>query len=120
MEKQPEIPAVLTKENFWNELMEKYPNEMKLFCAWIDEYKKRVNWNNLFTTMHEPPSGKSALPYIYKFRDIPVAMQVGIFFQYVTESKCNCGSYWGDFHGMNGFIEAMRLWFDTHNNFVSR
>jgi hypothetical protein len=39
----------LTKENFWNALTEKYPEQMKQFCAWIDEYKNRVNWDSLFS-----------------------------------------------------------------------
>ena len=26
----------LTKENFWNELSQKYPKGMKVFCDWID------------------------------------------------------------------------------------
>lgn len=68
----------LTKENFWNDLMEKYPEEMKLFCAWIDEYKKKVDWNNLFAS-----TVNAKIP---KYHDLPIAMQFGIFLQFAKES----------------------------------
>ena len=42
------IKEILTKENFWNEMIQKYPKAMKIFCDWIDEYKKEVKWNDLF------------------------------------------------------------------------
>ena len=63
----------LTKENFWDELMEKYPDEMKTFCVWIDEYKVRIAWPFLF-------SGTEI-----KYHHLPIAMQVGIFIQYTKE-----------------------------------
>lgn len=31
----------LTKENCFNELQRMWPNAMKEFCDWVDEYKKR-------------------------------------------------------------------------------
>lgn len=41
-------PEPLTKENFWNGMMEKYPAAMQKFCKWIDEYKIREPWEQLF------------------------------------------------------------------------
>lgn len=38
----------LNKENFWDELYKKYPKGMKVFCDWIDEYKKQNNWDEFF------------------------------------------------------------------------
>jgi hypothetical protein len=70
MEKMP-VPS-LTKENFWDELTNRWPGEMHRWCTWIDEYKKRVNWDKLFA------------PGI-KFHDIPIGMQLGIFNDYTME-----------------------------------
>ena len=58
----------LTKENFWDDLMLKYPNAMKIFCAWVDEYKKKVNWNRLI-----------------KFHHLPIAFQLGVFIEFTRE-----------------------------------
>lgn len=81
-EKPPVIDS-LTKENFWNEMYTKYPGEMQHFCEWIDEYKKRVNWCTLFKCgSHEKPP---------KYHDLPIAMQVGIFIQFVAEAGCRYG-----------------------------
>ena len=76
----------LTKENFWDKLYSKYPSEMKQFCEWIDEYKKKVNWNNLF-----PVAARNHYCVDIKFHHLPVAMQIGIFLQYVSESDNSCG-----------------------------
>lgn len=83
MSKQPDYPAILTKENFWNELMTKYPAEMERFCKWVDEYKKRVNWTSLFHERLHFPEGYDELAP--KFHEIPVAMQIGIFLQFMSE-----------------------------------
>lgn len=62
----------LTKENFWNELFQKYPGEMEVFCQWIDSYKKSVAWEHLL--------GSSI-----KYHDLPIAFQIGIFIQFTLE-----------------------------------
>lgn len=69
----------LTKENFWNDLYEEYPSEMKHFCDWIDEYKKNNNWSELFAKGERT----DITP---KYHNLPIAMQIGIFIQYVAES----------------------------------
>lgn len=66
------IRETLTKENFWDRMMELYPNATKKFCQWIDEYKIAVGWNALF--------GENV-----KFHDLPGAMQVGIWLEYVCD-----------------------------------
>lgn len=66
----------LTKENFWNEQMEKFPKSMKIFCAWIDEYKKTVDWVNLFNEHLN-----------IKFHDIPYEMQQGIWIAFVKDTE---------------------------------
>lgn len=76
----------LTKENFWNAIQEQYPVEMKMFCDWIDEYKKRVQWNMLFK--HLPGYSGGAVGFKYpKYHDLPLAMQIGIFIQFTVESS---------------------------------
>lgn len=75
----------LTKENFWNDLMAKYPEEMKEFCGWIDDYKIRVNWLPLFNVDSDYQNylGKNAPAP--KYHDLPIAMQIGIFMQFASE-----------------------------------
>lgn len=83
--------ATMTKDKFWNELERTCPVPMKAFCAWIHEYKKRVNWNGLFNadSTWQDSNGKNAPAP--KYHDLPDAMQVGIFLQYCIESK---DGYW--------------------------
>lgn len=66
----------LTKENFFNELNEKFPKAMSHFCQWIDQYKISIEWHKLF-----PPG--------IKFHDLPYDMQIGIIIRYATEVKAN-------------------------------
>jgi hypothetical protein len=63
----------LTKENFWDECFEKYPDATKEFCEWIDGYKASVNWEELFA------------PGI-KFHDIPGEMQCGIWVEFIIST----------------------------------
>jgi hypothetical protein len=60
----------LTKENFFNEMQKKYPKAMDIFCKWIDEYKKRVEWD---------------CPL--KYHDLPLAMQAGIWSVFILENE---------------------------------
>lgn len=62
----------LGKYNFWNEMVIKYPKIMGKFCTWIDEYKKKNNWNVI--------TGSNI-----KYHDLPLAMQAGIFIQFQSE-----------------------------------
>lgn len=77
----------LTKEGFWNGMMDKYPNATKEFCDWIDKYKEEVFWNTLFnggiseSQGHGEPIITSVAP---KYHDLPYAMQLGIFLTYMN------------------------------------
>lgn len=64
-------------------MYERYPLSVTEFCKWIDEYKKRVNWNAMFMNL---PSVKGEASYI-KFHDIPLEMQFGIWMRFVVESN---------------------------------
>lgn len=84
----------LNKENFWNEMEQKYPEALNHFYAWIDKYKKEVNWDNLFgngTFERQLPHIKNGQNpaisnIIYeqdiKFHDLPIEMQIGILMRY--------------------------------------
>jgi len=83
-----ELEQSLTKENFWNEMMDKYPHATKMFCDWIDEYKKAVGWDALFGAYETKPNGKVVYSRIApKFHDLPNAMQLGIWIVFVTNIK---------------------------------
>jgi hypothetical protein len=120
----------LTKENFWNDLQTKHPETMKVFCDWIDGYKKRVNWDQLFSvhpwsTRTDRPATKDDYethkrgeinPGQYKYHHIPIAMQLGIFLQFVFEVEGRVGEM---LMGLQDFIgdpaELIREWFATTN-----
>jgi len=78
----------LTKENFWNERMQQHPKATNLFCQWIDDYKKAVNWNVLFN--HGAMKYIAGPPLDYekvsapKFHDLPYGMQQGIWIEFTT------------------------------------
>ncbi len=73
----------LTKENFWNDIMELYPKSCKLFCDWVDKYKEENNWDNLFNARTSRyPALDTKAP---KFHEIPYAMQHGIWIEFANE-----------------------------------
>lgn len=120
----------LTKENFWNDLMEKYPEEMKQFCAWIDEYKERVDWKRLFNTGTDytgylgmpgkPITEFKQVREAPKYHDLPIAMQVGIFFLFTSEQRegeTMCALFGQDEspNSIDDFVTAIKEWFkDEH------
>jgi hypothetical protein len=78
------ITPNLSKENFWNDLFDKYPDAVKIFCKWIDKYKKRNKWNTLFNSDSDwqDVNGKNAPAP--KFHDLPYAMQIGILIEFLS------------------------------------
>ena len=73
----------LSKDNFWNELYEKcHGGPVQVFCEWIDEYKKKMDWNSLF-----PITERKNHWMDIKFHHLPLAMQVGIIMQFYHETK---------------------------------
>lgn len=71
------LSTTLTKENFWNAIMEQYPKATNEFCKWIDEYKKAIEWDYLFA---------NGLARKIKFHHIPYAMQQGIWFEFCNQN----------------------------------
>lgn len=85
------LEPTLTKENFWNGMNEKYPLAMRVFCDWIDKYKKAVEWDNLFNDslficyLAWEPFPQVKLSKSPKFHEIPGAMQLGIWIEFVRD-----------------------------------
>lgn len=113
------VPEVLTRENFWNELKVKYPHEMEAFCKWIDEYKARVGWNRLFGAHETRLNGRVVCGgHAPKFHQIPIAMQIGIFFQFTTETAKHYDLL-SEVPTMKAFVDSITQWFDEeYNDFV--
>jgi len=72
----------LTKENFWNEAKVKWPHSVAHFCWWIDNWKKMNHWKTL-----QLPIRKDLQVELPKYHDLPAAMQLGVYMQYLTELK---------------------------------
>lgn len=77
---------LLIKENFWNEMEQKYPKAMAHFNEWIDKYKTEHDWEQLFG--EDPPTGISEGNWIKapKYPELPIAMQFGIFIEWYYET----------------------------------
>ncbi len=65
----------LDKENFFNEIEKVYPSACKLFCDWIDDFKKSVNWNELFNQDNSVGGNPVDKPKAPKFHEIPFLMR---------------------------------------------
>ena len=76
-----ELQEGLTKENFWDDLQEKYPDAMKTFLNWIDDYKKTVKWAEIL-------GGSARAP---KFHDLPYTMQFGICVEFLNQQGIYAG-----------------------------
>lgn len=85
----------LTKDNFWNALMESHPKATKEFCDWIDDYKKEVDWKTLFYTPN------SVQHRDVKFHDVPIDMQLGIILWYLEMKE-------GETFNREQYIQYMR------------
>jgi len=88
----------LNKENFWNDVYDKYPNATQVFCDWIDVYKKENNWDELFNAGHDTRGDLTEAP---KFHDLPIEMQQGIWIKFVRETNPDWMSDSGDLYEFN-------------------
>lgn len=80
------LQQALTKDNFWNKVMELYPKATKNFCAWIDEYKIAVGWDFLFFNNRKASPKSKCRSSNIEFHDIPFAMQEGIWLEYCRQT----------------------------------
>lgn len=78
----------LTKENFWNEMQQKYPKVMKKFLDWIDKYKEDNLWNLLFNAdiIYDQAGveGRRLQTKAPKYHELPLAFQVGLFDEFTN------------------------------------
>lgn len=82
----------LTRENFWDEMEQKYPKAMSHFKQWIDQYKSEHDWNTLFNTGYIKFTEEIAIEsdllqeiktsVAPKYHELPIAMQYGIFIEF--------------------------------------
>lgn len=109
-------PADLSKNNFWIEIENRWPGEWNRFRSWIDDYKKKVNWNLLFNSQsdYQDKEGKNAPAP--KYHDLPAAMQLGIFIQYCLEEDHRYEFIEGLPSTMAEMIIEMREWFGEEEN----
>jgi hypothetical protein len=85
----------LTKENFWDEMSQKYPKAMAHFLNWIDSYKAENDWAILFNDKGEffdwvdpnnhSKGGIRRVGVAPKYHELPIAFQFGIFVQFSNE-----------------------------------
>lgn len=125
----------LTKENFWNRIKDLYPEAFKVFGQWVNNYKIDNEWVVLFNEgfinfgkeinlqndlVQHIPTSKAP-----KYHDLPVALQWGIFTQFVYETlkiipnngenriTLHCGSYIGE---VKIVIEDFFKWLQEQTN----
>lgn len=93
----------LNKENYFNQLKEKYPKAMELFCQWIDKYKQTADWNELFNSSSEWQSADGKNAPAPKFHDLPYELQYGLLLRFFAE------------HGRIVFLSPPEAgaWFET-------
>lgn len=68
---------------FWMDLQSQHPENMGLFLKWLDKYAKDNKWNELFN--YGSPAYAKMGWHNPKYFDLPVAMQAGIFAQFMAE-----------------------------------
>lgn len=71
----------LNKHNFWDDIFKKYPDACKLFCDWIDKYKKEIGWDELFANIVQRDSAYRTP----KFHEVPFEFQNGIIARFDIE-----------------------------------
>ena len=67
-------PTNLPKKH-WDELEEKYPGDVEYFLQWVEEYMQKDSHLIKFS--------------LDQFFEFPVAMQLGIFYQYLAYNGCS-------------------------------
>lgn len=71
-----------SKKEYWDPIEQTCPDAFAIFSNWIDSYKKRVNWNLIFSNYKAGNELKSLI----KFHDLPYEMQIGVLMQFFVET----------------------------------
>lgn len=75
----------ITKKLFFDEMATLYPEAMKIFNYWIDNYKKSVHWDHIFNA--GAYDNWSALTTAPKFHDLPFELQFGIIAAFMASQE---------------------------------
>ncbi len=97
------MPIILTRQNFWNNILQKYPELYKIFIEWIAEYKARPECDFIFFPSYDSELFPEEQKLVEYFENVPIALQIGIFLQYVAEEK-------EKFYGIEYYIETPGDW----------
>lgn len=85
------------KNTFTEEWEQRFPNVAKHFKNWIDEYKRDIDWNELF---------QNGIESYVKFHDVPLELQYGIICKWLNTFRrsytINCVVDYDNVH--NSFI----------------
>lgn len=79
----------IEKENFFDEMSEKYPQAMDKFKEFIDKYKSSVEWDKLFDKANFNYNHRFNLPTnrkSLKFHDLPFELQFGVLVAFIIEA----------------------------------
>lgn len=85
----------LNKKDFWNGIIGQYPKAGKLFCNWIDDYKRAISWELYFVNC-------TTESHHIKFHDLPLDMQIGIIVRFFWENNMNA-SIGASFQAIRGY-----------------
>lgn len=75
---------------FWDDIEKQCPAVMQHFGKWIDEYKRKMDWDKLFAAG-------------IKFHDLPKEMQQGVLIKFQQEADVE-ESYIGEFFSFIGRV----------------
>lgn len=100
----------MTKEGFWNHIESRSPKQFEAFKKWVDEYKVRINWLELFHD-NTVAIGHQASQRAPKVHELPDSLQVGIFIQFITEINPSY-TLLLDFTNMESVKRGIRDWFE--------
>ena len=117
--------TLLSKEKFWNEIEQKYSAQFNHFAAWIDEYKKKVDWEKLFNgDIGYEDTRRNGFGHTItvapKFHQLPDAMQIGIFIQYVIESGSRYQFSPYSLNTIEAWVDELKEWFCEQEEFLSK
>jgi len=103
------VTVTMTKDDFWNPIESRSPKQFEKFKNWVDEYKKRVDWSELWQEGEYIPCIEIKAP---KVHELPDALQTGIFIQFITEIEPSY-TLSLDFTNMDSVKRGIRDWFEV-------
>lgn len=100
---------------FWVAMKQRYPQVMELFLEWVNSYKLDNHWKQLFNYSLDAKRDIPGLIIITpKFHDLPIAMQMGIFMQFMAEHNPDPEVSDDPMAGAEEFIENELKWMENH------